>query len=206
MAKVGAQRAAELTGKSKSTIQRAMKSGKLSYDVDANDRRVIDVSELERAFGLVPQESDKQDQQAVEAEIEKATRMLEMERLKMRIKLLEEQLEVAREAVEDLKEQRDQWQKQAQQTLITSQFSQKQAEELKEEIKNRDERARMRRQQMMQQQQKGKAAQTPREGMKRVSPHNENARPEDAQSEGRVFDIHNLWQKFRTQDEEKKQA
>ena len=29
MAKVGAQRAAELTGKSKSTIQRAMKSGKL---------------------------------------------------------------------------------------------------------------------------------------------------------------------------------
>ena len=124
MAKVGAQRAAELTGKSKSTIQRAMKSGKLSYEVDANDRRVIDVSELERAFGLVPQESDKQDQQAVEAEIEKATRMLEMERLKMRIKLLEEQLEVAREAVEDLKEQRDQWQKQAQQTLITSQFSQ----------------------------------------------------------------------------------
>ena len=203
MAKVGAQRAAELTGKSKSTIQRAMKSGKLSYEVDANDRRVIDVSELERAFGLVPQESDKQDQQAVEAEIEKATRMLEMERLKMRIKLLEEQLEVAREAVEDLKEQRDQWQKQAQQTLITSQFSQKQAEELKEEIKNRDERARMRRQQMMQQQQKGKAAQP---GTKKISPDNENARPEEAKAEGRVFDIQNLWQKFRTQDEGKKQA
>ena len=34
MAKVGAQRAAELTGKSKSTIQRAMNAGKLSYEMD----------------------------------------------------------------------------------------------------------------------------------------------------------------------------
>ena len=52
MAKVGAQRAAELTGKSKSTVQRAMNSGKLSFELDANGRRVIDVSELERVFGL----------------------------------------------------------------------------------------------------------------------------------------------------------
>ena len=51
MAKVGVQRATELTGKSKSTIQRAMKSGKLSYDVD-NNRKLIDVSELERVFGV----------------------------------------------------------------------------------------------------------------------------------------------------------
>ena len=52
MAKVGAKRAAELTGKSKSTIQRAMKSGKVSYEVLDNNRRVVDVSELERVFGL----------------------------------------------------------------------------------------------------------------------------------------------------------
>ena len=52
MAKVGAQRAAELTGKSKSTIQRAMNSGKLSYDLTQMVDRVIDVSELERCFGL----------------------------------------------------------------------------------------------------------------------------------------------------------
>ena len=42
MAKVGTQRAAELTGKSKSTIQRAMKSGKLSSEKDANGRAIID--------------------------------------------------------------------------------------------------------------------------------------------------------------------
>ena len=58
MAKVGAQRAAALTGKSKSTIQRAMKSGKISYELDHNGRRVIDVAELERAFGLIPQNNE----------------------------------------------------------------------------------------------------------------------------------------------------
>ena len=52
MAKVGAQRAAELTGKSKSTLQRAMNNGKLSYEMDSNNRRIIDVSELERVYGL----------------------------------------------------------------------------------------------------------------------------------------------------------
>ncbi|MAM35235.1 MAG: hypothetical protein CMH28_09190 [Micavibrio sp.] len=53
MAKVGAKRAAELTGKSKSTIQRAMKSGKVSYEVLDNNRRVVDVSELERVLVLM---------------------------------------------------------------------------------------------------------------------------------------------------------
>ena len=51
MAKVGIQRATELTGRSKSTIQRAMKTGKISYEVD-NGRKLIDVSEIERVFGI----------------------------------------------------------------------------------------------------------------------------------------------------------
>ena len=55
MAKVGAQRAAELTGRSKSTIQRSMNSGKLSFEIDGNGRRLIDASELDRVFGLLPQ-------------------------------------------------------------------------------------------------------------------------------------------------------
>lgn len=199
MAKVGAQRAAELTGKSKSTIQRAMKSGKLSYEMDGNDRRVIDVSELERAFGLVPQDSDSKDQKAVDAEIEKATQTLEMERLKMRIKLLEEQLDISKELVDDLKDQRDQWQKQAQQTLLTSQYSQKQAEELKEELKERERRARMRRQQIEQQRLKNAKA---------LKGENQNS-PVAAASAANVrsFDIQGLWHKIRGQgDKESDQA
>lgn len=56
MAKVGAQRAAELTGRSKSTIQRAMNAGKLSFEIDGNGRRLIDASELDRVFGMLPRE------------------------------------------------------------------------------------------------------------------------------------------------------
>lgn len=152
MAKVGPQRAADLTGRSKSTVQRAMKAGKLSYEIDNAGRRVIDVSELERVFGLAPQgsESSAASSATVENELEKAASMIETERMKMRVRMLEDQIEAAREQIEDLKEQRDQWQKQAQQVLITSQYSQKQAEELKEELKERDRRAQQRRQVEMQ--------------------------------------------------------
>ncbi len=144
MAKVGAQRAAELTGRSKSTIQRAMNTGKLSFENDPNGRRVIDVSELERVFGL-DNSGSHVNSPSVEQELEKASTMLETERLKMRIKMLEEQLDMAQNQVADLKDQRDLWQKQASQVLITSQYSQKQAEDLREEMKEREKRARERR-------------------------------------------------------------
>jgi len=142
MAKVGAQRAAVLTGKSKSTIQRAMKSGKLSFELDQNGRRIIDVSELERVFGIQKQEEKvevkKVDQNAIDAAVEK-------ERMAMQIKMLEQQLSSAKDNLDDLKDQRDKWEKQASQVLITSQYSQKQAEELRAQIKEREERARQRR-------------------------------------------------------------
>lgn len=188
MAKVGAQRAAELTGKSKSTIQRAMKSGKISYEMDQNDRRVIDVAELERAFGLVPQDRGQNDN--VETELQKAAEMLETERLKMRIKLLEEQLDYTKEQLEDLKEQRDQWQKQAQQVLITSQYSQKQAEELKAEMKERERRARERRQQHVTQQRKASKSNAVFTAIKK---------PQNDQKPN--FDIQGLWHKIRGDDE-----
>ena len=152
MAKVGAQRAAVLTGKSKSTIQRAMNNGKISYEHDQNGRRVVDVSELERAFGIKRQveasvtvkerkpTTATQEQQSVSVEA-----LVEKERMAMRIKMLEQQLSTANEHIDDLKIQRDKWQKQAFQMLITTQYSQKQAEELRAEIKMREERARKKR-------------------------------------------------------------
>lgn len=145
MAKVGVQRAVELTGKSKSTIQRAMNSGKLSFTKSDSNRRLIDVSELERVFGVKEATAVTSPTSNVEAELQKAKDILETERMKMRIRTLEDKLHVAETQIEDLKSQRDQWQKQAQQVLITSQFSQKQAEDLKAEIKEREARARARR-------------------------------------------------------------
>jgi len=173
MAKVGAQRAAELTGKSKSTIQRAMNSGKLSYELDANGRRIIDVSELERAFGLEQSSAGSTSGTSVEQELEKAAGLIEMERMKMRIQMLETQLQAAETQVEDLISQRDQWQKQASQVLLTSQYSQKQAEELAEQLKERERRARERRERIEQQKLEDK--------MRKLSADNENSEDESAE-------------------------
>lgn len=205
MAKVGPQRAAELTGRSKSTVQRAMKAGKLSYEIDNVGRRVIDVSELERVFGLAPQGGETAVAANVENELEKAATIIETERMKMRIRMLEDQLEVAQDQIEDLKTQRDQWQKQAQQVLLTSQYSQKQAEELKEELKERDRRAQMRRQMEMQRRGPAKPIATVKPAEVPVPEKNSEprkagpfSRPRQAATEAaRNFDIQGLWHKIR---------
>lgn len=187
MAKVGAQRAAELTGRSKSTIQRAMNSGKLSFEVDGNGRRLIDASELDRVFGLLPQNGDTAQKETAssQAELQRAADMLEIERLKMRVKALEEQLDITREQLEDMRGQRDLWQKQSQQILITSQYSQKQAEELKEELRQREERARMAKQKALE------------DRMKRMQGQNENARDAAPQTTTAGTGFQDLWNKIR---------
>lgn len=139
MAKIGAQKAATLAGVSKATIQRAMKAGRLSYEVGENGQKLIDMSELERVF-TIKNTDDNSSETMIKAELQRATDMLEMERLKMRLRMLEDQLHMTQQALEDTKEQRDQWHKQAQQVLITSQHSQKAADELKQELKDRDAR------------------------------------------------------------------
>ena len=175
MAKVGAQRAAELTGKSKSTIQRAMNSGKISFERDTNGRRVVDVSELERVFGLKKSESGSAVSSSVEQELQKATAMLETERLKMRVKMLEEQLLSAEKQIDDLKTQRDSWQKQASQVLLTSQYSQKQAEELQAELKERERKAQERRKRRMEMQ------------AQQRQPQNQNVALDENDGAGRSF-------------------
>lgn len=152
MAKVTIAQAADMTGKSKSTIQRALKSGRLSYTIDDAGEREIDTSELERVYGKEKPKTPKTkvDPQAViQAELQRAQDMLEMERVKMRCRSLEDQLHMTERQLLDMRDQRDQWQKQAQQLMITNQTSQKQAEDLKQEIREREARERMMRQRQM---------------------------------------------------------
>jgi hypothetical protein len=197
MAKVGAQRAAELTGRSKSTIQRAMNSGKLSFEIDANDRRIIDVSELDRVFGLLAQNGNaasagngnapSQQETTSQAELQRAADLLDIERLKMRVRMLEDQLETTREQLDDMRGQRDLWQKQSQQILITSQYSQRQAEELKEELRQREERAAQQKQKMLE------------ERMKRMQGQNQNKAPGQQQVQGKQQNgaFTGMWNKIR---------
>jgi hypothetical protein len=57
MAKLGLKKAAEETGKSPSTIHRAMDSGRLSYELNEHGERVVDTAELFRVF--VPKSSEE---------------------------------------------------------------------------------------------------------------------------------------------------
>jgi hypothetical protein len=50
MALVGLSEAARLTGKNRTTIFRAMKSGRLSFTMNGAGERQIDIAELERVF------------------------------------------------------------------------------------------------------------------------------------------------------------
>ncbi len=139
MAKVGAQRAAVLTGKSKSTIQRAMKSGKLSYSLDQNKRRVIDVAELERVFGVKQESLKIGGDKKAEANAPDTEMLVEKERMAMQIKMLEQQLDTAKDQIDDLKGQRDKWEQQASQVLLTTQHTHKQIEDLRTEIQSAKE-------------------------------------------------------------------
>lgn len=198
MAKVGAQRAAELTGKSKSTIQRAMNSGKLSYELDGNGRRIIDVSELERVFGI-KSTNDSQSTDTVEAELKKASDILETERLKMKVKMLEDKVDTMTEMIDDMKEQRDQWQKQAQQVLITSQYSQKQAENLQEEVKEFERREQERRRMAAEARMKrlNGENQNKKTAASSTRPMTGSANSSEGQSSGRGLDFQGLWKKIR---------
>lgn len=109
MPELSLSQAAKLTGKSKSTINRAIKTGKLSATRHDDGSYSIDPAELSRVFNLEPNEgSEKHDMEP------DGTRLLE------RIEALESMLKREREISTDLKEDRDRWRQQAT-ALLTDQ-------------------------------------------------------------------------------------
>jgi hypothetical protein len=106
MARVGLKQAAELTGKSGSTIHRAAQAGRLSYSQNEAGERVFDLSELDRVFGLKSQgaqltqsapDTSRNDPEAAE------------------IAALKARLEAAETRIRDLETDRDAWRDQAKQ-------------------------------------------------------------------------------------------
>lgn len=109
MPELSLSQAAKLASKSKSTINRAIKTGKLSAIRHEDGSYSIDPAELSRAFSLEPQEGSKRS----DAE-PSANRLLE------RVEALEAMLNREREISADLKEDRDRWRQQAT-SLLTDQ-------------------------------------------------------------------------------------
>lgn len=109
MPELSLSQAAKLTGKSKSTINRAIKSGRLSATRHEDGTYSIDPTELVRAFDLEPPEGAKRRDEEPDG-----TRLVE------RIAALEAMLSREREISDDLKEDRDRWRQQAT-ALLTDQ-------------------------------------------------------------------------------------
>ena len=102
--------AAKAVGKTKSTITKAIASGKLSAIKNDNGAWEIDASELYRVYPPTPLET---------VEIEQNDTLKEMDGNSKEIQALERLLKAAEEQIYDLKTDRDEWRKQANQLLLT---------------------------------------------------------------------------------------
>lgn len=117
---------AKLTGRSKGTISKALNDGTLSYlEKSETGQYSIDMAEALRVFpAKTPQDRVEQERAGSLNTEELNHSMLlqtEIDRLKYRLETAESERQREREnnqaQIDDLKTQRDQWQKQAEQTL-----------------------------------------------------------------------------------------
>ena len=99
--------AAKATGKSKTTIQRAISKGLISGNKEKNGRYSIDPSELHRIFPMVSGDTVAQPSQV------DSSRPLDETPLQVKLGALEAMLEREREALSEMRSDRDAWKQQA---------------------------------------------------------------------------------------------
>src|SRR5215470_9637820 len=105
MAKLGLKKAAEETGKSPSTIHRAMDSGRLSYELNEHGERVVDTAELFRVFS--PKSSEDTPEE-LRSEQQGSIARHDMQLVKMEVELRAEREKNAmlEKLLEDMREER----------------------------------------------------------------------------------------------------
>lgn len=99
--------AAKATGKSKTTIQRAIAKGRISAQKDDSGRYVIEPSELHRVFPSVSRATVAQQSQSDTARPSDETP------LQVKVEALEAMLDREREALSEMRDDRDAWKQQA---------------------------------------------------------------------------------------------
>tara|TARA_R110002153_G_scaffold79955_2_gene203665 strand:- start:4549 stop:4917 length:369 start_codon:yes stop_codon:yes gene_type:complete len=99
--------AAKATGKSKTTIQRAIAKGTMSAHKEKNGRYSIDPSELHRVFPMVSTDTVAQPSQV------DISRPPDETPLQVKVEALEAMLEREREALSEMRSDRDAWKQQA---------------------------------------------------------------------------------------------
>lgn len=114
--------AAKATGKNRTTIQRAIKSGKISASKNGNGAYEIEPAELHRVFPAIAQRSAQQTKETDSNIPQRGDATSET--LRIRLEMLEKERDRERtqleETIADLREDRDRWRQQAT-TLLTDQ-------------------------------------------------------------------------------------
>lgn len=105
--KLSASQAAKETGRSIPTITRAIKSGKLSAEKQDGGGYLIDASELFRSFPRVTSDSD------VTPNMLGRETPIETEVLRVKLEMMEERLREKDTQLSDIKQERDEWRRQA---------------------------------------------------------------------------------------------
>jgi hypothetical protein len=105
--------AAKATGKSKPTIQRAIKSGKISAEKDANGDWKIEPVELHRIFQPVTVNDVTENADVSNNTLRNVALQERLEAALQRITDKEEQVRLQANQIEDLQKDRDHWRQQA---------------------------------------------------------------------------------------------
>ena len=125
MAGIYLKEAAKLAGVNPATIHRAMKSGKLSFNLDGDGQRLIDPAELDRwKSDYQPQNGGNRNKPIASD----SPQSIELIRLQSQLDIekangarLLEKLADIKGQLDDMRDQRDQWQTQAQTLLLSNQ-------------------------------------------------------------------------------------
>lgn len=125
MAGIYLREAAKLAGVNPSTLHRAMKNGKLSFTLDGDGQRLIDPAELDRwKSDYQPQNGSnrgKTDASDSPQSVEVIRLQAQLDIEKAKAAGLLEKLADIKGQLDDMREQRDQWQTQAQTLLLGNQ-------------------------------------------------------------------------------------
>ena len=107
-------KAAKATGKSKATISKAIKSGRISAFKGSNGAYSIDPSELHRVYPPAPQETGEPEQEETLTSLQINTQEPSgIRELEILLEASQQRLNDRDEQLSDIKEDRDKWRQQA---------------------------------------------------------------------------------------------
>ena len=113
--------AAAATGLSKTTIFRAIKSGKISGSKDVNGQWQVEPAELHRVYPPFAEGAECTDAPQHDASVH-ATAAVELE---LKLAVLEERVIYLRDALDEMRGQRNAWQTQAERLALTDERPQR---------------------------------------------------------------------------------